>query len=109
MDRTTPQQKADEIRDRRNTITIQPNQVRTSVVFHAASALYDCTRLELSAGHGIQVHKNWPRLSRGEELLWQVLAWLNGNGDRPTDAELADVLDADNLAAATKTIARAAA
>lgn len=104
----TAQERADAIRDRRNTITIDPAQVRTSVVFHASSALYDCTQLEMASGEGMQVHKKWPRLSRGEELLWQVLAWVNGQGDRPTDADLVEHLDADNLAAVTKTIERAA-
>ena len=47
----------------------------------------------------------WPTLSSGEELLWSVLAWLNGQGECPERWELEAGLDAANTAAALAAIA----
>lgn len=54
--------------------------------------------LKYSVTHdGDTVERNWPNLSSGEELLWQVLASINGQGDAPADDDLAAGLDAINL------------
>lgn len=104
----TPQENADAMRTRRHTVALRRDRVPASLIFHAASGLYDCTTIEYGSD-GPSIVKNWPRLSSGEQLLWRVLAWLNDAGDLPSADELRDGLDADNYAAVTKTIARAAA
>lgn len=90
------------------TIHLRADRVTASVVLHAATALYDCSALELTSA-GSQITRAWPRLSTGEELLWSVLAWLNGQGELPSMDDLAAGLDADNLTAVRKAIAKVGA
>jgi hypothetical protein len=48
--------------------------------------------------------RRWPSLSTGEELLWSVMSWLNGQGDLPDRDTLAARLDEGNYAAAVAAI-----
>jgi hypothetical protein len=77
-------------------IYLAPGQVADSLDLRERTALADCTHLDVD-DDGLHVARNWPRLSSGEELLWQVLAWLNGQADRPDEADLRAGLDVGNL------------
>lgn len=81
------------------TIRITPGQFTDSAALIHATALEDCTRID-GDDAGIFVERNWPTLSSGEELLWALLSWLNGVGEQPSVADLADGLDTVNLLAA---------
>lgn len=79
-------------------ITLTPGMFAPSLRLWNDSALKDCT--SVLGDLDVVVERNWPTLSSGEELLWSLLAWLNGQGQRPSDAALAAGLDAPNVAAA---------
>lgn len=59
------------------------------------SALAGCVRLDLDP---LRVTKLWPGLSTGEQLLWDALASLNGDGQVDLSA-CADRLDATSARA----------
>lgn len=81
-------------------ITLVPGQYTPSSVLRRDSALAGCTKIDVNGEGRVYIARNWPTLSRGEELLWSLLAWLNGDGPRPDLDDLRAGLDADNYAAA---------
>lgn len=82
-----------------STIRILPGQFADSAQLIHSSALEDCTTID-GDDAGIFVEQADWKLSTGEELLWSLLSWLNGVGEQPTVADLADGLDPGNLLAA---------
>jgi len=90
-----------------NSISITtPGAVTTSLHLRSTSALFRCTNVDHD-GSSIVVTRRWQRLSSGEEMLWQVLAWLNGDPSLPADPDLKAGLDEENYAAAAAAIAQA--
>lgn len=83
-------------------ILITPGQLSATLALRASSALAYCTDLDsdIDAGGYLALVRRWPNLSTGETLLWQVAAWLNGQGDAPDDDTLRAELDGLNYAAA---------
>jgi hypothetical protein len=77
-------------------IRVQPGQLAESMDLRRTTALAECTNIDVD-DDGVFVARNWPRLSSGEEVLWTVLAWLNGQADRPDEADLRAALDVPNL------------
>jgi hypothetical protein len=77
-------------------IYLAAGQVAASLDLRERTALRDCTHLDVD-DDGLHIARNWPRLSSGEELLWQLLSWLNGQADRPDEADLRAALDVPNL------------
>lgn len=90
-----------------DTIRITPGQLADSMAFRNATALATCTTLD-SDDAGMYVARNWPALSDGEELLWQVLTWLNGGRDLPSLTTLSAGLDAENYRACAELLRTAA-
>lgn len=80
-------------------IRIAPGQLSDCLTLRASSALEGCTEVD-GDDAGVFIARRWPSLSSGEELLWQVLAWLNGASERPTEMDLRAGLDDTNYAAA---------
>ncbi|GAA2007856.1 hypothetical protein [Nocardioides kribbensis] len=87
-------------------IRVRPGQLSAVLDFRATSALGGCTTID-SDEQGIFIARNWPSLSTGEEILWRVLGWMNGQADLPSDSDLEAELDAGNQRAVQN--ARAAA
>jgi hypothetical protein len=86
-----------------DTIRITPGQLSDSLALRNNSALGFCTDLD-GDDAGMFITRRWPNLSSGEELLWRVLAWLNGASNLPTRDDLAAGLDTGNLTAALSAI-----
>lgn len=86
------------------TIRISAGQLSDSLALRAASALESCTEVD-GDEEGVFIARRWPSLSTGEELLWQVLAWFNGVGEVPSEADLRAGLDAENFAIAMRAYA----
>jgi len=80
-------------------IRISPGQAGESLTLRANSALALCTTVDAD-DWGLFIARKWPALSTGEELLWRVLAWLNGASDLPSRDDLAAGLDSSNATAA---------
>lgn len=74
-------------------ITVTAGQLTDTLTLLHGTALNGCC--ELVAEHPIRIARRWPVLSSGEELLWRVLAWVNGGGDLPSDADLRAGLSSD--------------
>jgi len=89
-----------------DTIRITPGQAAASLDLRANSALANCTTVDADDA-GLFIARNWPGLSTGEELLWRVLAWINGASDLPDHDDLATRLDAGNLAAVDRALVAA--
>lgn len=85
------------------TIRISPGQASDSLALRHASALGFCTDMDADDA-GLFIARRWPSLSSGEELLWRVLAWLNGAANLPEMDELVAGLDGTNLVAALAAI-----
>lgn len=85
-------------------LVLVPGQYTPSVSFRAATALAACTMLDNLPDGRLVVARNWPQLSSGEERLWSVLQWLNGQASYPDMADLRAHLDADNYAAVVKAV-----
>lgn len=86
------------------TVTIAPGQVGVTLDLLNESALSSCAGFgDVNGAPAIVA--NWPSLSSGETLLWQVLAWLNGAHDCPSRADLEAGLDPRNLRAALHAVA----
>ena len=81
-----------------DTIRISPGQLSAVLDFRATSALAGCTKVD-GDDNGVFIARNWPSLSSGEELLWRVLAWMNGASDLPEPDDLIAGLDTVNLLA----------
>lgn len=73
-------------------VTVTEAGASASVILVGYSALRHCVTRD-----GDTVTPNWPRLSSGETLLWQVLEAVNGQGGAPSDADLEAGLDELNL------------
>lgn len=82
------------------TINLAPHALATSLVLRNATSLNNSTTITQSDDGSLSIVRNWPRFSSGEELLWSVLAWLNGATYCPSMPDLERGLDAENLAAA---------
>lgn len=92
------QAQADAIKARRaadDTIAVKPDLITETVDLRRLTSLRDCTDIDIKGGRGT-LTKRWPRLSRGEDLLWTVAAWLNGHADLPSIDLLRDGLDRAN-------------
>ena len=82
-----------------DTIRALPGQLTDSLALWSGSALSGCVTVEGDdAGPYFQL--KWPGISTGERLLWRVLAFLNGDHDCPSDADLRAGLDDLNYQAA---------
>ena len=81
-----------------DSIRIHPGNLTDALTLRRLTSLGRCTRIDGDAA-GVLVVRNWPGLSSGEELLWAVLAWLNGQGDLPDAGTLASGLDTPSYAA----------
>lgn len=82
-----------------------PGQVTVSLELRLNSALAYCTAVDGDDSGRVSIGRNWPSLSTGEELLWEVLAWLNGHGTYPDLERLRAHLDDTNLRAAMTAVA----
>ena len=67
-----------------------------SLELRVTTCLRDCT-VSGTDDHGDFIEKAWPVISSGEELVWQVLAWINGRGSLPSVDDLRAGLDEPNL------------
>ena len=85
-------------------INISPGQLSVSLELRTLSALDFCTEVDGDGNGNLFIRRLWPSLSTGEELLWRVLAWLNGQGECPTRSELDAGLDAVNVGVALAAI-----
>lgn len=97
-DPTWAQTQADAIKRRRtheDAIPLLGGRITETIDLRRLTALRECTTLNISNGRGT-LTRNWPRLSRGEELLWRVAAWLNQAADLPDIDILRDGLDRSN-------------
>ena len=83
-----------------DTIRVLDHQLLATIDLRRNTALRDCTMITTESGMHAMT-RNWPGLSSGEELLWEIAAWLNDAGPRPSWARLRDGLDVANLAAVT--------
>jgi hypothetical protein len=82
------------------TISITPGAITSSLDLRRTTALEPHVAVIHDAGLGSLVLVAPPyRMSSGEQLLWDVLAWLSGHGDLPSATDLRAGLDADNYAA----------
>lgn len=86
-------------------IDISPGQLSASLDLRGTSALRSCTRLDSHPDGVVFIARSWPNLSTGEELLWEVLAWLNGQGPTPDLPRLRAGLDQLSYAAAERAVA----
>lgn len=86
-------------------IVVSPGQLADTLDLIHGTALAGCTTLGDDEGH-VAVIRDWPSLSTGEELLWRLLAWVNGADDRPDWAELEAGLSVDNLPTVRAVLAR---
>lgn len=94
------QQRAEKVR-------INPGMVLNSIRLRQDSALLHCTGIQNGDDGHLYLARNWPGLSTGEELVWRVLAFVNG-GDRddlPTWADLRAGLDGSNYSACETALA----
>lgn len=92
------QRQADAIKARRaaaDALAVRDDQLTNTIDLRRLTALAGCTTLAITSGRGT-LTRNWPRLSAGEELLWTVAAWLNGQADLPPIDTLRDGLDRSN-------------
>ena len=85
--------------DDRPAIRVSPGQLSDCLTLRANSALHGCTDID-GDDAGVFITARYPRLSSGEELLWSVLAWLNGAPDAPSIDDLRSGLDEGNYTAA---------
>lgn len=85
------------------TIRILPGQASDTLALRNHSALGFCTDLD-GDDAGLFITRRYPSLSSGEELLWRVMAWLNGADDLPSRDDLAAGLDTANYTAALAAI-----
>lgn len=95
--------------DQQQMVRINPGMVLHSIRLRSGSALEYCTHIDNDVDEGgyVTIVRNWPGLSTGEELVWRVLAFINGSdrGDLPTWADLRAGLDAINLHACETALA----
>lgn len=80
-------------------IHINPGNLSAALDLRNRTPLAHCTRLDSNESGGIYVERNWPSLSSGEELVWSVLGWLNGQDERPSMDDLRGGLDGATYAA----------
>lgn len=85
-------------------IAISPGQLAVSLELRTLSALDFCTDVDGDGAGNLFIVRRWPTLSSGEQLLWRVLAWLNGQGECPSEADLNAGLDAVNAGVALAAI-----
>lgn len=81
-------------------IVLNPGQVAVSLELRNNSALEGCTKVDGNASGRVYIARRWPSISTGEELLWGVLAWLNGQAPYPDLVALEAGLDSGSYAAA---------
>lgn len=85
-------------------LVISPGQLTPSLALRNSSALIGCTTIDSDASGRVIFVRNWPSLSSGEERLWNVLAWLNGQATYPDMADLEAHLDSDNYFAVVSAV-----
>ncbi|MCW2496367.1 hypothetical protein [Jatrophihabitans sp.] len=86
-----------------DTIRITPGQASDTLALRSSSALAGCTDVD-GDDAGLFITRLYPRLSSGEELLWRVLAWINGASGLPSYDDLYAGLDHINYRAAVAAI-----
>lgn len=79
-----------------DTIHVLENQWLTTIGLRADTALRHCTIFTVTNGAATLANLRPGCLSTGEQLLWQVAAWLNGLAELPDPIVLRDTLDAEN-------------
>jgi hypothetical protein len=79
-------------------ITIRPGNLTTALLLRSSTCLALCTDIDSDSTGHVNVVRKWPSLSSGEEVVWSVLAYLNGQGNLPTRETLAAELDTRNYA-----------
>lgn len=84
-------------------VRIAPGQLSASLTLRNDSALHNCTEFDSDAD-GPFIARLWPGLSAGEEILWAVLSWLNGEGFLPSESDRRAGLDTVNQKAAEAAI-----
>lgn len=85
-------------------IRINPGNQSATIELRASTCLAASTRLDSDAA-GMFIARNWPGLSSGEELVWSVIGWLNGQDHMPERATLAATLDKGNYDAVMRVLA----
>lgn len=85
-------------------LVISAGQLTPSLALRNSSALIGCTRIDSDPSGRVVMVRNWPQLSSGEERLWLVLAWLNGQASYPDMADLEAHLDSENYRAAVAAV-----
>ena len=83
-------------------IRINPGNLSDALDLRNATSLGGCTTIDSDAAGRVVIARNWPRLSSGEELLWRVLAWLQGADDLPSDDDLRAGLDGPSQVAVAR-------
>jgi hypothetical protein len=77
-------------------IHVLGDQWLATIGLRADTALRHCTVFTVADGLATLTNLRPGCLSSGEQLLWQVAAWLNGRADLPDLIELRDTLDTPN-------------
>ncbi len=85
-------------------LVISPGQLTASLDLRRRTALAGCTKVDSDSTGRVIFVRNWPSLSSGEERLWNVLAWLNGQATYPDMADLEAHLDSDNYLAVVSAV-----
>lgn len=85
-------------------IVISPGQLSACLDLRRTSSLIGCISVDSDTTGRVIFKRKWPQLSSGEERLWLVLAWLNGQASYPDMADLEAHLDADNYRAAVAAV-----
>lgn len=86
-------------------IHVLDSQWVTTYGFRADTALRHCTIFTVTDGAATLANLRPGCLSTGEQLLWQVAAWLNGYAELPDIITLRSTLDTTNWVAVRNLIA----
>lgn len=85
-------------------IAVRPGNLTAALELRSATPLRACTDLAYTDA-GVSIVRNWPRLSSGEELVWEVLGYLNGANPLPAADVLTTGLDTPTLSAVRRILA----